>query len=176
MKKLLAVVIAVTLLVFSMTSAFAADKGFGENNKNDVARLYNGFYAPNLYLVMKSSKDWIPQANEPVGAWCTNHFTWYSDDYSEDTWYGYDTINEFGQGLYRIQEFYKIMSVSDDPVAWAEYEAAGAFSAGWGEENGVPRYVVFHDVIEVYDASTGELVYSTNLVEGMPKGLGKPIF
>lgn len=74
-------------------------------------------------------------------------------------------------------EFLKIQKVSDDPEAWEKYQAAGAYSAGWGTyEDGVPKYVVFQDVISVYDAKTDKLVATFNLCTASPKGLGRPIF
>ncbi|MDF2892854.1 MAG: hypothetical protein K0R80_3221 [Clostridia bacterium] len=177
MKRMLAIIICLVLVLTATAPVFANDNGFNERGYNYKARVYNGFYTEDLYLVMKWSKDWAPMANEPDGAWCTNHFTWYSNDYSVDTWYGYETLTTYGEGTYRIEEFSKIMKVSDDLEKWEEYQAAGAFDAGWGNyENEVPMYVVFQDSVNVFDTETGALVYSTTLVEGVNKGLGKPIF
>jgi hypothetical protein len=177
MRRMLAIIICLVLVLTATTPVFANDNGFNERGYNYKARVYNGFYAEDLYLVMKWSKDWTPMADEPLGAWCTNHLTWYSDDYSVDTWYGYETLTTYGEGTYRIEEFSKIMKVSDDLEKWAEYQAAGAFNAGWGNHaNGAPKYVVFQDSVNVFDTETGALVYSTTLMEGVNKGLGKPIF
>ena len=45
----------------------------------------------------------------------------------------------------------KIQAVSDNPTEWATYQAHGAYSAGWGVySDGVPMYVVFQDVVNVY--------------------------
>lgn len=177
MKRTLAIIISLMLVLSVTAPVYAADNGFNEAGYNYNARLYNGFYSPDLFLVMKWSKDWTPMGDQPVGAWCTNHFTWYSDEYSADSWYGYDSMTGYEAGTYRIEEFSKIMRVSDDPDKWAEYEAAGAYNADWGNySDGVPKYVVFQDSINVFDAATGELVYSTTLIEGVNKGLGKPIF
>ena len=38
-------------------------------------------------------------------------------------------------------------------------------------DSGVPKYVVFQDVISVYDTETGELVATFNLCTASPKGL-----
>jgi len=44
------------------------------------------------------------------------------------------------------------MKVGNDSDEWERYEAGGAYSAGWGTHaNTVPKYVVFQDVINVYD-------------------------
>jgi hypothetical protein len=41
----------------------------------------------------------------------------------------------------------------------ATYSAGGAYDAGWGTyPDGVPKYVVFQDVISIYDTSTGALI------------------
>jgi len=161
------------------------------------AHLFNGWYGyydrnieggwvlgtGDAWLVMKWSKNWIPMADEPIGAWVTNHWTWYSDDYDEATWYGWDTRVEWTdkdvapEAAYFIIEFLKVQKISDDPDAWEAYEAGGAYSAGWGTYgDGVPKYVVFQDVISVYDTTTGELVATFNLCTIAPKGLGQPIF
>ncbi len=175
MKKVLFPILAVLLalgLALPMAAAAAPpdDKGFDEFGYNYNARLFNswdGYYDRDIeggwvpgtndaWLVMKWSKNWIPMEDQPVGAWCTNHFTWYSDDYDESTWYGWDTRKEWTDKdsipdtNYKVEEFAKIMRVSDDLDEWARYEAGGAFGV-WGTyENGVPSYVVFQDVISVY--------------------------
>ena len=38
------------------------------------------------------------------------------------------------------------------------------------------KYVVFQDVISVYDTETGELVATFNLCRASPKGVGQSIF
>ena len=191
------------VLCVSIAPAFAQG-GFNEWGYNYGARLFNGWYGQwgefvytygrnpgpddhwsgatwDAWIVMKWSKDWTPAADEPVGAWCTNHWTWYTDDY-ESGWYGFETRVTWNEetapvATYRVEEFMKIMSVGDDSVAWAMYEAGGAYSAGWGSYgSGVPRYVVYVDVIEIYDTATGSLVASFDLCTTAPKGLGQPIF
>ena len=173
-------IVALTLsLLLALTSAPVlaakpADKGFDEFGYNYNARLFNGWdgYCDrdieggpipgtnDAWLVMKWSKNWEPMADQPVGAWCTNHFTWYSNDYDEATWYGWDTREEWTdasappEASYRIEEFAKIMKVGDDEEEWARYEAGGAFDVGWGSySSGVPKYVAFQDVISVYQRS-----------------------
>jgi hypothetical protein len=200
--KKIAILGALMMLLLGLTSAPVlaakpADKGFDEFGYNYNARLFNGWYGyydrnieggwvvgtGDAWLVMKWSKDWIPMADEPVGAWVTNHWTWYSDDYDEDTWYGWDTRVEWtdryapAEAVYRVKEFLKVMSVGDNADEWARYQEGGAYDAGWGSyASGVPRYIVFQDTIDVYNAATGELVATFDLCTAAPKGLGKPIF
>ncbi len=173
--------------------------GFDEFGYNYKARIFNGWYGyydrdieggwvsgtGDAWLVMKWSKDWVPMTDEPVGAWCTNHFTWYCNDYNnyEENWYGWETrVNwtdksEPPYATYLIQEFLKIMKVNDDFDEWIKYEEGGAYSAGWGTySNDVPKYVVFQDTIEIYDAETEELIETVDLCTTSPKGLGQPIF
>ena len=148
--------------------------GFNEFGYNYGARLFNGWYGQwadksaglphwsgetlDAYLVMKWSDDWKPQADEPIGAWCTNHWTWYSGDVDEGTWYGWDTrvawTDKYNPPMvdYKVEEFMKIMKVGDNAEAWEEYEEGGAYSAGWGTyESTVPKYVVFQDTITIYE-------------------------
>ena len=181
MKKIISVLTAMSLLLgmlasmtISVNAAKPSDKGFDEFGYNYGASLYNGWYGQYLSkpsgnwsgntedarLVMKWSKDWTPQQDEPVGAWTTNHFTWYSNDIDESTWYGWDTrvswddSNNEPFAKYKIVEFLKIMKVGDDQDAWDEYQQGGAYSAGWGSySSGVPKYVVFQDVITIYERS-----------------------
>jgi hypothetical protein len=176
-RRIYLIITMILIMIMVISPVYAGDNGFNEKGNNDTARLYKGFYFPNVHLVMKWSKDWTPMADEPVGAWCTNHFTWYSNDYLEDTWYGYDTLTTYGEGTYRIEEFSKMMKVSDDNEMWLKYAAAGAYDAGWGTyDDGVPKYVIFQDSLDVYDSETGQLIYSTTLIDGINKGMGKPIF
>lgn len=171
----LAILIAITVLLVTVVPVVANGNGFDEFGYNYGARLFNGWdgycdrsieggWIPGTndsVLVMKWSKDWIPMADETVGAWCTNHFTWYSNDYDEATWYGWDTRVPWSdagvspEAKYKIEEFMKIMKVGDDATAWAEYQAGGAFDAGWGvyDPSGVPKYVVFQDTLKVYERS-----------------------
>ncbi len=158
-----------------------AGTGFvdGKNNTARLQKMMAGYMGyPDANIMMKYSKDWTPMADEPIGAWTTNHWTWYSNNYSKDTWYGWETMNTFGTGTYRIEEFSKIMRVSDNSKGWAKYEAAGAYDAGWGNytPDGVPKYVVFEDTVTVYDAGTDEVVFTVSFINGVNKGLGKPIF
>ena len=170
--------------------------GFDAYGYNYNARLFNGWYGHydknieggsiegtgDAKLVMKWSQDWEPMADQPIGAWVTNHWTWYSNDYNEDTWYGWNTRVTWNETTepeadYKITEFLKIQKVSNNEEAWEEYQEGGAYSAGWGTyDNGVPKYVVFQDTIEVYNTETGDMVASYNLCETAPKGLGQPIF
>jgi len=194
---LLASAVIVGLLASPLMAAKPAETGFDEFGYNDNARLFNGWYGyydrvidggwvvgtADAWLVMKWSKDWVPMIDEPEGAWCTNHWTWYANSYDVSTWYGWlgraawTEKEVLPDADYRIEEFMKIMKVGDDPEAWSMYEAGGAYSAGWGSySSGVPKYVVFQDTVEVYDVDTGEMVFSVDLCTGSPKGLGQPIF
>jgi hypothetical protein len=164
-------VLAFSLMAPMAMAAKPSTNGFDEFGYNYGARLFNGWYGQwadkpsgtwsgetlDAYLVMKWSDDWIPQADEPVGAWCTNHWTWYSNDVEEGTWYGWDTRVDWTLkdtpplAEYKVEEFLKIMKVGDVPAAWAEYSAGGAYSAGWGSyASSVPRYVVFQDTLTIY--------------------------
>jgi hypothetical protein len=204
MNKKILMPILVVLFVASMVCPAMAQGGFNEWGYNYTARLFNGWYGQwgerkayqglppgehwsgatwDAWILMKWSKNWTPEADEPIGAWVTNHWTWYSNDYDVATWYGWDTRvvwtdkDVAPEATYLVTEFLKVQSVGNDPVAWAAYEAGGAYSAGWGSyASGVPRYVVFQDVVSVYDTSTGELVATFNLCTASPKGLGQPIF
>jgi len=170
----LAILIAITVLLVTVVPVVANSGGFDEFGYNYGACLFNGWdgYCDrnieggpypgtnDSVLVMKWSKNWIPMADEPVGAWCTNHFTWYSNDYEEATWYGYDTrlpwtdMNTAPQAKYKIVEFLKLMKVGDDATAWDKYQAGGAYDAGWGNyASSVPMYVVFQDTLKVYERS-----------------------
>ncbi|RZN47530.1 hypothetical protein EF808_04180 [archaeon] len=194
--KIVALCIAGMFLLAGLAGMAAAKKpdnrGFDEFGYNDHARLFNGWYGHydrdieggtgDSWLLMKWSKDWDPMTDQPIGAWCTNHFTWYSDDYEEETWFGWDTRVAWNEETspeadYKVKEFLKVMKVSDDEQAWERYAQGGAYSAGWGTyESGVPKYVVFQDTITVYDAQTGEKIATYDLCETSPKGLGNPIF
>lgn len=180
LRKTLALVLA-ACLVLSLSTAFAGSKWINVNGNNMKAHQYKGWAAkwnaPEAWLLMKWSKDWTPQADEPVGAWVTNHFTWYADEYTADTWYGWDVMTDFEEGAYRIEDFLKIMSVGDDSAAWAKYQAAGAYDAGWGRyADGVPRYIVLAEEITVYDSATGDVLEVHQFVKGIRQGLGQPCF
>lgn len=177
MKRIAILALALVLMLVIAASAMAAkpaDKGFDEFGYNYNARLFNGwdgYYDRDIeggpvpgtndaWLVMKWSKDWTPMIDQPIGAWVTNHFTWFSNDYDEGTWYGWDTREAWTdksappEATYQVKEFAKIMKVSDDADEWARYEAGGAFDVGWGSHpNEVPKYVAFQDVISVYQRS-----------------------
>jgi len=196
MKLKLALVTFALLAVLAVAVIPVQANGFDEWGYNYNARVFNGWYGyydrsndgwvsgtGDARLVMKWSKDWTPMADEPVGAWCTNHWTWYSNDFEESTWYGFNTRvawtdpGVIPSATYRIVEFLKIMRVGDNPDEWARYQAGGAYNAQWGDyTDGVPGYVVFQDVVHVYDVQTGELVASFNLCTTSPHGLGQPIF
>ncbi len=199
MKKLLIGVIVVALCLAFTAPIYAAPGGgggFDEFGYNYNARLFNGWYGSydkdieggpipgtgDALLLMKWSKNWDPMTDQPIGAWCTNHFTWYSNDYEEGTLFGWDTRlpwtdkDSVPEAEYRVEEFAKIMKVGDNEEEWERYEEGGAYSAGWGTyESGVPKYVVFQDVVEVYDGDEN-LVATFNLATTSPKGLGEPIF
>ena len=166
---------------------------FGYNYAAEIFNGWLGYYDRSIdggwilgtgdaWLLMKWSPDWTPMIDEPVGAWVTNHYIWYSDDYSEDTWYGWDTRVAWSDpeppaAAYKITEFSKIMKVGEDPAAWAEYEAGGAYSANWGTyPSGVPKCVVFQDTIDVFDMTTGMCTATFDLCNCSPNGLGQPIF
>jgi hypothetical protein len=168
MKKLVLVAIVFVFLFAAVGTAFA--KGFNEFGYNYDARIFNGWYGyydkdisggtGDAWLVMKWSQDWTPMADEPVGAWVTNHWSWYSNDCEEGTWYGWETRLPWTDpsvtpnAKYYITEFVKIMKVSDDPDAWAKYQEGGAYDAVWGNyDDGVPKYVGFQDVVSVYERS-----------------------
>jgi hypothetical protein len=194
MKKIILVAVVFVFLTAAVGTVFAG--GFDEYGYNYGARLFNGWYGycdkdiaggtDDAWLVMKWSKDWTPMGDEPVGAWCTNHFSWYSNDYDVSTWYGWDTRLAWTDpsitpnAKYYMTEFLKIMKVSDKPEAWEEYSTGGAYDAGWGYyDDGVPKYVVFQDVVEVYQISEDgsyTLIATYDLATTSPKGLGQPIF
>ena len=179
LKRILALALLVCVVV-SLSTASAGSPWIDVNGQNMKARLYKGWYDnndPDVWLLMKWSKDWTPMAVEPVGAWVTNHLTWYSNEYNEDTWYGWYAMTNFEEGNYRIEEFVKIMSVGNDTEAWAEYKAAGAVTAGWGEyPSGVPKIIILTDNITVYEGTTNNVIMKFNYVKGVPQGLGRPSF
>jgi hypothetical protein len=209
MKKIVvAVAIFVTFIMVLSIGAVAAANGNGNGNGNGggfdqygynyQAHLFNGWYGYyyrtteygtlNAWLVMKWSTNWIPMGNEPVGAWVTNHWSWYSTDMSASDWYGFlgpegypsmvwTDQNQVPAGaLYYVTEFMKIQAVGDNPAAWATYEANGAYSAGWGTyPDGVPMFVVFQDVVSIYNLS-GTLLETVYVASGPGMGLGQPIF
>ena len=208
-KTIVAFAILVTfLMVLSIGTVVAANGtgngsggGFDQYGYNYQARLFNGWYGNylkpstpleygtwNAWIVMKWSKDWTPMGTEPVGAWVTNHWSWYSNDMNPSDWYGfygqygYPSVawtdqNQIPAGAtYFVTEFMKIQAVSDNPTEWATYQANGAYSAGWGVyPDGVPMYVVFQDVVSIYSLS-GTLLETVNVAVGPGMGLGQPIF
>ena len=126
--------------------------------------------------------------SEPVGAWVTNHWSWYSNDLSTSDWYGFngqkgypsipwtDQNNIPVGATYFVTEFMKIQAVGDNPTAWTTYQSYGAYSAGWGTyTDGVPMYVVFQDVVSIYSLS-GTLLETVTVAGGPGMGLGQPIF
>lgn len=166
--------------------------GFDQYGYNYQAHLFNGWYGysekttsdgtGNAWLVMKWSKNWVPQANESVGAWVTNHWSWYSSDISVSDWYGFGLISWTDQNsvpagaTYYVTEFMKIQDVSNNLTAWTTYEANGAYSADWGTySNGVPQYVVFQDIVSIYSMN-GILIQTIQVAGGPGMGLGQPIF
>lgn len=161
---------------------------FNEYGYNYGARVFNGWYgywgaahddppSPpsdtwDAWLSMKWSKNWIPQADEPVGAWCTNHWTWYSDDYDPSSMYGFETRTPWSNdiqptGDYMVTEFLKIQKVSDDGGMWLSYQAGGAYDATWGTYANwwvLGDWVIsvyntwYHDIsitVQEYDTATG---------------------
>lgn len=172
LKQLTAVVLLLCLVV-SLSTAFADSPWIDVYGQNLKARLVKKWAAPNLWFVMKWSKDW----SGTVGAWLTNHYTWYSNDYNESTWYGYSTLTTYEEGAYRIEELYKMMRVSDDKAAWAKYKAAGASALSWGAyDNGVPIFILLSDTVTVYKGTTNQVVKEIRFVTGVPQGLGRPAF
>jgi hypothetical protein len=177
-------------------------KGFDEYGFNYNARLFNGWLGhydrvvdggwlpgtQDSWLVMKWSRDWNPMEDSPVGAWISNHFTWYSNDFEIGTRFGWLSRVKWNESVppdakYRIKEAAKIMRVGDNPEKWSEYSKGGAYPAGevypfltGRYDSGVPKYVVFQDTIEVYDTNTNRMVFEYDLCSTSPKGLGKPIF
>ena len=175
--KLSSVAVALSIMALMAMVVSAAPSGAQSgtngfhNGYNYKARLYNGWYSPNVSLVMKWSKDWTPMADQPVGAWVTNHFTWYTNDTSQG-WYGYDNAVAANSpnATYKVEEFLKIQKVADNLTAWANYQSQGAYDAGWGDyADGVPKYVVFQDNVMI--SGSGE----TSIVTAHPNGLGHPI-
>ncbi len=176
LKKIVAFAL-ILCMVLSLSTVLAGSKWVDVNGQNLKARLYKGWVSQHSWFVMKWSKDWDPMQDEPVGAWVTNHYTWYSNDYNESTWYGWETMTAYEEGAYRIEELMKIMSVGDDKAAWAKYQAAGAYSANWGQyDDGVPRYIVLSDNLTVYKGTSNKVVMSLQFVKGVPQGLGQPSF
>lgn len=193
-KKALFLVISIMMIL--SPAIVSAKGGFDEFGYNEKARMFNGFYGyydrdiedgwikdtGDAWLLMKWSKNWVAMEDQELGAWVTNHFTWYSNDYAEETFYGYDTRVAWNEELipdsnYRVENFIKIMKVGDDQQAWEQYKAAGAYSAEWGNyDSGVPKYIVFQDNVKIYDRESGELIEEFNIVGNVRKGLGNPIF
>jgi hypothetical protein len=185
MKRLFSLFIALTLLAFVASPALAAKPGvtgFDEWGYNYGARLFNGWYGfsdksgtetENAWLSMKWSKDWTPQEDEPVGAWDTNHWTWYSNNYEELSWYGFNNRltwtdkDIIPEADYKIEEFMKIQKVGENHEEWLRYKFGGAYNAFWGNySSGDPKYVVFQDVVTVYGKSwntTGNWVVNVEL-------------
>lgn len=197
LKKIVLAVLLILLIGLSPSAAFASSNGYDQFGYNNKARIFNGWYGyydksieggPILgtydsWIGMKWSKDWVRMADQVNGAWVTNHITWYSNSIDEDSWYGWDDRAVWNEATqpdvsYKIEEFYKIMKVSDDSAAWNEYESAGAFDAGWGNylPSGVPKYVVIQDVVKIYNAESGDLISTINLIGNANKGLGKLVF
>lgn len=188
-------IIGMSILTMAAPSLAVASQGTGydQNGYNDNARIFNGWYACyvpttdchtntwNAWLVMKWSSNWTPMASEPVGAWVTNHWQWYSNDLSSSDWYGFTSVtwtdhNTAPSAAYYVTESLKVQAVGDDSSAWATYQAGGAYDAGWGTySDGVPMYVVFQDVVTIY-SSSGSLIQTINIATVGPHGLGQPIF
>lgn len=165
--------------------------GFDMYGYNYDARLYIGWLnhydrytddgTGDAWLIMKWSDDWVIQGDCPVGAWVTNILTWYTDDDSPGTWFGYDERAEWNEEVspdteFMVQEFVKVMRVGDDLTAWEEYEAGGAIGVWGSYASGVPAFVVFQDTVRVFDADTGELIDSYEFCQTKPWPLGRPIF
>lgn len=149
MKRVFALLILSALLFSSFTFAAGFDR-FSEKNGtwiNDEANLEKGFYQNSeYYIVMKSSKNWIPMAHQVKGAWITNHWTWYVDEYLEDSW---QTALAYETGAYRVEEFIKMVAINDEDVEM--YEDAGHYVI-WG------NILVLLDEVKIYDVATGEIV------------------
>ena len=104
----------------------------------------------------------IQVGDTTIGAWSSDGTTW-NNEVTPDT-------------QYVVEEFMKAMRVSDDPEAWAEYEAGGAFGVWGAYPSGVPNFVVLQDTVRVFSAESGELIESYELCLTKPWGLGQPIF
>lgn len=183
---MIVVAILVGACAFMVPARAGVNKGFDQYGYNDGARVFNGWYGyydrsidngwvsgtGDAMLVMKWSKDWTPMADEPIGAWCTNHWTWYSGDYDPSTWYGFNTRTPWSSdvqptGDYMVTEFLKVQKVSEDPGMWLTYEAGGAYDAGWGTYDHwwiLGDWVIsvydtyYHDIwitVQTYDMATG---------------------
>lgn len=201
--------------IFLISSgSIAVAEGDGSTRFNEKARVYNGWlgyydeepdggWLPgtmDTWLLAKFSRDWAFQDPEasPVGAWCTMHFTWYSDDYSSETMYGWYTAENWTdksrepEAEYMMNELVKFKKMSDDEEKWGEYMEEGALPASAFAEyipegskdegpewmtavysNEVPKFIIIQDTIEVHDAGTGQIIAEINRVGVTPKGLGK---
>jgi len=129
----------------------------------------------NAWLEMKWSKDWVPMANEPVGAWVTNHWQWYLTDptITSADWYGFATATRTDHNsvpvgaLYYVTENEKIEAVSDNSAAWATYQANGAYDSAWRDySDGVPMYLVFQDIVSIYSLN-GNLLETVMIAGGL---------
>lgn len=155
--------ISLVLIMLLISSVCYASTGFVDN-RNATARLYNGFYEEDAYLVMKWSKDWIPQAHQKEGAWLSNHWTWYADDYDEASFYGYNDRTPFNTGKYQIIETIKMKAIDDSLLGNPELTYI------WG------NIVIMTDCIEIYDAATGELVETIDVTPKTFSGYGNHKF
>lgn len=174
MKKLLSLVVVLVLAGFYAQGAEAV--GF-----NERARIYVGweeYYIGSSLLnqstwaVAKWSKDWVFPFGEgsPEGAWLAVHLTWYTNDISVG-FFGYDKNalvywgdpNTVPEAKYRVEEYSKVMILNNPE----EYEEKGAFPV---KNLGYPfpdnAYVV-HWSIEVYNATTNELLFEFTFVPSL---------
>jgi hypothetical protein len=158
MKKAFSILLVFTVILMFSGLTFAG--GF-EDNRNETARLYNGFYSENIYLVMKWSKDWEPMAHQAPGAWLTNHFVWYTNDYEdESTYYGYDSALPYGTGSYRIEEFIKMKAIADEDAA--QY----GDNVIWG------NIIILKDTLTIIDNTTGEVIDVLEILTPLHPGFG----
>ncbi|MCA6214600.1 hypothetical protein GQS78_10170 [Thermococcus bergensis] len=178
MKKALAFGILMLLL-----GAYAQIIAAAPNEINPKARTYTGWeegylgFTPvpqSTWMVVKWSKDWNFPFGEgsPEGAWLTVHFTWYTNNINISAgffghgegslvyWGNPDTVPE---AKYRVEEYSKVMILNNPE----KYEEKGAVPAN---ELGYPfpdnAYVV-HWSVEIYNATTGELLFEVSLVPSL---------
>lgn len=148
------------------------------NEINFKARIYVGWEEYYLgdspvnestWMVVKWSKDWnFPFGEDsPEGAWIAVHFTWYTNDifvgifgHEEGPlvyWGDPDTIPD---AKYRVEEYSKVM-ILDNPEKYIEKGAFPANNLGFPFPGNA--YVV-HWTVEVYNATTGELLFESTIV------------
>lgn len=149
MKRVIALLVLSVFLISSFSFAAGFDR-WSEYNctwVNDEANLEKGYYQDTEYhILMKSSKSWVPMDHQAKGAWITNHWTWYVDEYLNDSW---QTALPYDTGAYRVEEFIKMVAIDDEDVEM--YLDEGHFVI-WG------NILVLLDEVKIYNVVTGDLV------------------